>query len=360
MKIKTITCHDVYNTGASLQAYALSQFLRSLGHEVEIIDYKPLYLQKYSLKRVFNPRFNKPGLKQIYLLLKFPERLLALFSKGKREFDLFKKQYLQVTEQTYYSFLDLKNMPPIADVYIAGSDQIWNTLFENGKDPSFYLQFAPETAIKASYAASFATRKIEDGCQEQVKDWISKLDFVSVREKSGITILDELQIANARQVIDPVFLLNKTDWIQLANKERFQEKYIFIYDFEQNPKVALFAQELAEKNRWKIYSFLDNPYCDQTFKNEGPLMFLSLIYHAEYIVSNSFHATAFSLIFNKPFAVFDRMEHINTRMNDLLALVGLNKRNDIVDYSKVNSILEQEIQNSKEYLYGVLEAAEKR
>lgn len=359
MIINTITCHDVYNTGASLQAYALYSYLKSLGHEVKIIDYKPIYLQKYSFRKVPNPRFDKPVLKQLYLVLKLPERIKGHLSKSKKAFDNFTNKYLEVTEKTYYKYEDLKKNPPQADLYIAGSDQIWNTLFQNGKDPSFYLQFAPKGTTKASYAASFATETVVDEYKNKVKNWISSLDCISVREKSGLDILGNFGITRGRLVLDPVFLLSSDEWKKLVGKRPVKEKYIFIYDFDQNEKIAKFARKLAEKKHWKVISFLDNPWADQTFQEEGPEMFLSLIEHAEYIVSNSFHATVFSLIFNKPFAVFDRNEHINTRMNDLMALVGLTKRNDQIDYERVNNVLSAAIKESKDYLDSVIKVAEK-
>ena len=137
MIIKTITCHDVYNLGASLQAYALQTYLQKQGHEVEIIDYKPDYLSgHFKLWGVYNPVYDKPFIRLLYLLAKLPGRLMAL--RRKKAFDVFTKNYLHLTRR-YHSNDELKKDPPIADAYIAGSDQIWNTVFKNGRDPAFYL-----------------------------------------------------------------------------------------------------------------------------------------------------------------------------------------------------------------------------
>ena len=168
MKIKTITCHDVYNLGASLQAYALQNYLLSLGHEVEIIHYKPDYLSNHhKLWLVANPKFNIPFIKQLYLLAKLPGRLIAL--KRKKVFDSFTSKYLRLTRR-YNSYEDLKNDAPEADCYIAGSDQIWNTLFRNGRDAAFYLDFGNQNIKRISYAASFATPEIVPEYKEFVKD----------------------------------------------------------------------------------------------------------------------------------------------------------------------------------------------
>lgn len=367
MIIKTITCHDVYNAGASLQAYALAEYLKRLGNEVEIINYKPDYLRHYKLTGVGNPAYDKPVLREAYNLLKLPGRLKARKGKRKKEFDEFTEKYLPVSEKEYASNEELKAACLSADVFFAGSDQIWNTFFPNGKDPAFYLDFAPEEAIKASYAASFATETIHDGCEEKIKAWLSRLEFISVRESSGLSILVGLGIKNAVTVTDPVFLLDREKWESMAAEESFCEPYILVYDFDKSPAVEMFAKRYAEKNNAKIYSFLSVPYCDRSFEQEGPLMFLSLIKNADFVISNSFHATAFSLIFEKQFAVFKRQEGINTRMVDLLSSVGLSDRLlesgdcDLpeIRFDGVRARLKEKIKESKGYIDKVLEKSGK-
>lgn len=326
MKIKTITCHDVYNAGASLQAYALAKYLKDLGHAVEIIDYKPDYLQHYRLTGIANPKYNKPVLRELYNVLKFPGRLHAKMGKRKRSFDCFTEEYLPVTTRTYHSNEELKTKLPTADIYLAGSDQIWNPVFQNGKDPAFYLDFAPQNAVKASYAASFAVKNIDNAWKSQIKDWLSNLDYISVRESSGVEIIHELGIDKVVHVADPVFLLDRKEWDKLAEPIYNRKPFIFLYDFDNNKQLGKSVRNLARKNGWKVYSYLRNPYCDRCFSQVGPREFLSLVRDAELVVSNSFHATAFSLIFEKPFWVLERKERINTRMRDLLNLLGLKER----------------------------------
>ena len=132
MKIKTITCHDVYNVGASLQAYALVTYLRKLGHDAQIIDYKPDYLSNhYPLWGLGNPAYDKPVIRELYNLAKLPGRLKA--RNGKAEYDRFTAEFLPLTPRRYTSNDDLKQNPPEADVYFAGSDQIWNCFFPTEK-----------------------------------------------------------------------------------------------------------------------------------------------------------------------------------------------------------------------------------
>ena len=274
MKIKTITCHNVYNAGASLQAYALAEYLNSIGHECQIIDYKPDYLKHYKLSGVSNSRYDKPVLRELYNMAKFPGRLKAKYSNKKKEYDRFTADFLPTTTETYTSNEELKSNPPEADIFFAGSDQIWNSFFNNGKDPAFYLDFAPLGTVKASYAASFATENIVTELKPQIKEWLSNMDYISVRESSGLNILNDLGIQEAVQVLDPVFLLPKEKWESIIEYTAGNDSYILLYDFDKNEQLGLAARELAHKNGWKVYSYLDNPYCDRCFKNAGPRAFI--------------------------------------------------------------------------------------
>jgi hypothetical protein len=366
MKICTITCHDVYNHGASLQAYALMKYLINCGNEVEIIDYKPNYLNKhYNLLSIDNPKWEKNIItKSIYLTIKLPKRLLG--RRRKVAFDTFTSKYLRLTKERYTSNEELKKNVPISDVYICGSDQIWNSLHQNGKDPAFYLDFVPEGKIKASYAASFATDTISEVIKPEIKKRIKRLDAVSVRERSGVEILKKLNINNSVNVVDPVFLLDKREWDKLG-KEEFKDKYILIYDFDDSKLIREIALKLQKLKGYKIYSI--NPgrlgYADRYFKYVGPETFVALVKNANFVISNSFHAAVFSIIYEIDFAIVNRNEPINTRMRDLLEDLGLNDRLvdeknnldkllDKIDYKDINGKLNKKIKFSKQFLNNVL------
>lgn len=361
MKIKTITCHDVYNHGASLQAYALMKYLQMQGHDVKIIDYKPDYLSNhYKLTVVSNPKWDRPFFKQLYLLLKLPGRILSL--KRKKQFDLFRDTYLKITTQRYTSNEELKQNPPKADLFIAGSDQIWNTLFPNGKDAAFYLDFASAGSRKISYAASFATDRIYNNKESFVKNKIGRLDAVSVRESSALNLLNQLSIKKGVQVVDPVFLLEISHWKSLIPIGH-NEKFILVYDFEENPLIKKVAQEIAQKQNCKIYTISPSKssYAHCSYHYSGPLEFLELVSKAEMVISNSFHGTAFAIIFKRDFLVVNRSEGINARMQNLLNSLGIGERlidenydfREIVksiNYTKVDSLLSPLIEFSKLYL----------
>jgi len=371
MKICTITCHDVYNFGASLQAYALQHYLESLGHEVEIIDYRPAYLyKKYDWKAFTSRKFEK--FNSIFItrwIFRCAKWCYLRFSMGrKRHFDEFTRKYLRLTPVSYHTFAALQHNPPQADIYIAGSDQIWNPLFPNGKDPSYYMDFALPETKRISYAASFSVNEIPDSYKAFIKALLSKMNAISVREYQGLRILEDMGINNGVKVLDPIFLIEKAEWVKFMN--RYDDKnYILIYDFEGNELLKKTALHFKKKYGLKIYSINDalpRFYADKNFTNVGPKDFIGLIYNCSLFLSNSFHGTAFSIYFNKPFYVFGLTGFsLNSRMDSLLRTVSLENRfidEDTkldslclaCDYEEANQAINKEITISKRYLQKTL------
>lgn len=359
MEIKTITCHEVYNYGASLQEYALLFYLNSLGHNAEAIHYKPPYLSRhFKLNEVSNPKFDKPLIKQLYLLAKLPGRIKDL--KRKKAFDAFSKQYIPTGTTLYRNNEDLTSNLPQADAFICGSDQIWNSFFENGKDLAFYLDFVPDDKLKISYAASFATEDIDENIKPFVKKSVSRLDAISVRETSGVKILNNLGIEKVTQVLDPIFLLDAAHWVKTFIKP-VEGNYVLVYDFDSNPQIKEHALKLKKEKGFKIFAMNKNiNYADKNFSMQGPETFLSLIYHSQIILTNSFHGLAFAILFEKPFKVVNRNEKINTRMKDLLNIFDLSfllyasdidiKKSKEINYTQVNEQTVIQINKSKNFL----------
>ena len=301
MKIKTITCHDCYNLGASLQAFALQYYLESLGHDVQIINYKPGYLSgHFRFGAVNNPVFDRPIVKQLYLLAKLPGRLLSL--SRKKAFDRFTVKYLNLTRR-YNSYEELKADAPEADAYIAGSDQIWNTLFPNGRDAAFYLDFGKSEVRRISYAASFATKEVVPEFREFVSKELRNLNFISIREKISLPLLNSLGRTDGVAVCDPVFLLSKDEWKKLADscKIDLNEKYLLVYLTDKSDEIKQIALKIHKATGWKIYGVgqFREKWIHKCYVNAGPLDFVKIINEAQYVISNSFHATAFSLILEK-------------------------------------------------------------
>ena len=339
MRICTITCHDVYNAGASLQAYALQTYLKSLGHDVKIIDYKPDYLsQHYRLDVIGNPKYDKPLLKQAYLLAKLPGRLRML--PRKEAFDRFTAAHL---------------------------DLIWNPLFPNGKDPAFYLDFV-QRGTRAAYAASFSVDDFPEALRAATAGYLKRFDHVAVREKSGLAILRSLGIEGAISVLDPVFLLDRAQWETMAAQpEHCDVPYLLVYAFDNDATIRGLAERIAAERGLRIYSVFDLPYAERCFALDGPEVFLGLIQNAAFVLSNSFHATAFSVIFEKEFAVVERTEQLNSRMRDFTALLGLPERMVTAestlppdtDWAAVRCRLSADIDKSKAYIDKVLRDGEK-
>lgn len=363
-KICTITCHDVYNAGASLQAYALMKYLQNQDYEVEIINYKPKYLRHFELFNI-NPKFNKNIFtKIIYLVIKVPKRIYhRVTNKRKHNYDRFTKKYLTVTKKKYSSNEDLKSDIPEAEIYIAGSDQIWNPILDNGRDPSFYLDFVPNNKVKISYAGSFAVSELPNDIKVTVKEHLEKFDAISVRESSAISILEDLEINTGVAVLDPVFLLSKEEWLEICPKLNL-DKYVLVYDFDWSEDIKMLAQKVAKEKGYKIYSVLKCDYADESFYDIGPDAFVSLVTNAELVLSNSFHATAFSLILKKQFFTFRRNWKLNTRMEDLLNDAGVEDRlidsididvDSKLDWNKIDHKLAEKINVSKQFLKNNLE-----
>lgn len=331
MIIKTLTTYDVYNYGASLQAFALLKYLKGKGHDAQIIRYQPVYLsRKYDYKWV-NPesRMSKYAVTRfVYRIGKFIQRQTTLGRK--RMFDFFNHHVLDETETLYTTFDELKSNPPKADLYICGSDQIWNVLYDAGRDPAFYLDFAPEGRKKGSYAASFSYLNIDEENKKRICNSLTSFDAVSVREYHGINILETMGI-KGEWVLDPVFLINSSDWKDFASKGKYDinpnEDFLLLYDFEGNPLLKRCAINYAKEKKLKIYAIVDTyglRYADKNFSDAGPYEFVQLINNCKAFISNSFHGTAFSIIFHKPFFVFNRNRHpVNSRMESLTKLFHL-------------------------------------
>lgn len=363
MKIKTITCHKVYNYGASLQEMALVEFLNKSGYDAESIAYTPNYLtDPHKLFVCLSPNWNKNYfLKMIYILIKFPSRL-KLIVRQKR-FNSFEKINTLVTKETFLNNEDLKKLKNSADVFICGSDQIWNPIFPNGRDPAFYLNFAQGgKAILMSYAASFATETIPEDNVEFVKSNVRKLDFISVRETSGEKLLNSLGFNSVEQVLDPVFLLSEDYWLTKIGPRLISKKYILIYDFDTNIEIEKIAKKLAKTEGFILVGINQNlNYVNRNLYLHGPDVFLNLLKYADLILTTSFHALAFALIFKKRIGVFNRNISINTRMRDLLHILDLsdylfNSSSELslkhfeIDYDIVEKVLDTQIQRSKKFL----------
>ena len=320
MRICTITCQNADNHGARLQCYALVKHLQKRGHSVEVIDYRPDYMRDPKLW--YRPGFS---LKQwAKLFMQFPYRRRCVLRH--QCFDEFSKKYIPLT-RIYHSIEELREDPPQADMYIAGSDQIWNTTFRNGTDPGYYLDFGPKEVRRESFAASFATEDIVPSARDFVKENLKRFDKITVREQSALKILENLGYQGSLQD-DPVFLLSAQEWNEIADGTGEGENYVLVYDFYNDDNIKQEALRIAQERDLNIYAVcpMKLSYADKNYVYSGPETFVSLIKNASCVVSNSFHGTVFAMIYHVPFKVIDRPDGLNVRMHDLLE--RYNTRND--------------------------------
>jgi len=314
MKICTITCSNTDNHGARLQTYALVKYLQDQGNDVSVIDYRPPYM---------NPSFRVfywPGLsikEWAKFFLRIPQRIRS--KKRHKSFVSFSSEHLPLTEKVYRSIQDLRQNPPCADKYIAGSDQIWNTFFPNGTDPAFYLDFGPKTIRRESYAASFATTELRPGTEDFVRKSLARFDKISVREKSGLSLLEQLGIPGGVQEDDPVFLLSAEKWMELADGTGEGEHYLLVYDFFSDPVLKQKAKSAARSRNLRIFAIcpFKQHYADKNFTTAGPESFVSLVKNATLVVTNSYHAIAFCSIFQREYLFVPRPDGLNERIDDL-------------------------------------------
>lgn len=360
MKIDIITMHRVFNYGSVLQTYALSRYLEEQGYEVEIIDYIPKRFRTKEVLFYVNPSRNKSFVhKLFYIIVSLPGRLMH-----KKIFETFMNLNYNISKNKYYEIDDLRQNVPQADIYITGSDQVWNSGFENRVDEAYYLDFIPKGRKRIAYAASFGKSSLEEYEYEKIRELINKYDNISVREDSAIEILNTLGYKGGIHVLDPTLLLNRLEWEKKASGKLTKQRYVLIYQLNSNQKILEYANKIAKKNGWKVakfgWDYIKPKGVDINFAYKKPEDFLSAIKNAEFIVTDSFHGTIFSLKFNKQFICVAPPKY-RGRLDSILRKVNLEERiisddkdfNNIkgnIDYRYINDILSREKIIAENYL----------
>lgn len=371
-KIGIINFHFAYNYGAVLQCVALAKYLELGKYQVEVINYQP------SSIRDAYPLYIKPLKKAVesfqgekrdrLYILRLCNRYIRNVrwnldywyrTEKKKQFDEFVADNLVCTE-VYLKFEDLLIKSPADDIYISGSDQIWNKDNTDGKfDSAYFLEFGNKNTKRIVYGASVGTRPTEQDIAYIVEN-IKGLNAVSVRERSLADRLVSEGCTYVKHVCDPVFFLEKDQWKEMISSTRKKDKFILIYCFEQTNEFVEYISKIRKRNKCKIidispYTRIWGSYHD---KKCGPKKFLEYFYEADYVITDSFHGTSFSIIFEKKFITFLR-KNTSSRMEDLLDGLGLRKRiysnncdrmEEDIDYHEVNEKKEKLIYASKEFL----------
>jgi len=367
-KVEVITLQRVPNYGSVLQGYATQEVIKKIGHDVELINYYPERMHMHAmLKRL---KEKTPKLKKSFILRNIA-RVVILPSYIKRffVFKKFVKKHIHMTQKQYSNLEELMKDVPEADIYCTGSDQVWNSKWNEGIDKCLFLEFVPKDKKKISYSASFGKAKLDDEEKEETKKLLEKYEFLAMREKSGVEILQDLGIQEGIQVLDPTLLLTKQEWETLISNKYSHKKYIFMYNINRNKKLDKYAKEFSKRKGLPLIYVSYNYH--ECFKyghlkcNPSVEDFLSLIANAEYVLTDSFHCTAYSINFNKNLLVA-YPDRFSTRLASIVELTGVTDRviNDYedfsicdreIDFEYANKILEEEREKSIEYLKKAIE-----
>lgn len=317
MKIATVTFHWATNYGAVLQAFALQQYLKINGYETEIINYIPF---KLKCREIIS------HVKHINVKWIFKEYRI----------NKFRKYYLTLSKKKYHTSSELTKECHNYDVYICGSDQIWNEWFvlssEDSPNLSYYLKFVKSEKVRISYATSFGTNKLNSKIIDLVKPELEKFKSIGVRENTGKAIVEKMGL-NATLVIDPTLLLERESYEKLICNTKIKEEYqLFSYILHEN-------QIMADNIDKHIFNKYFNKKTDKMYNQEpiGIVDWLYNIKNCRFVSTNSFHGTIFAIIFNKPFIVIPvEGSNMNNRITTLLTSVGLENR--IIDSFNENKI----------------------
>lgn len=350
MKIGIITFINTINFGASLQAYALQETLNKLGNDAEVIR----YVNKEIEEKEKNNSKTNISLKTIYKNL--------IMGRGIKKKTLAFQEYeknnvrfgLELNEQ------NKKEVNSKYDLFITGSDQVWNMRITNA-DWNYFLSFVDENSKKVSYAPSFGNDVFPDDKKETTKKYLEQFKAISVREKAGKDLINQICNRDVEVVVDPTLLLSKDDW---ENRIKFKPKmahYILVYFPHNKKKVFDFVYKLKEKTGLPVVYLSISPKLQKgvkTIYDASPDEFLGWVDNADYVVTGSFHGTAFSLNLNKQF--YYESSGKESRIGNLVNITGTVDRNiddnveiDLekkIDYNVINMKIDEHRNKSLEWL----------
>lgn len=365
-EIALLTCF-MDNYGACLQAYALQSLLLEKGYAIDIIRY--LEPRGYEdTRKIFQKIIrSNPVIKFRCLIDKKYEK-----EYHRHEcFEKFRREHLLFFESDFYSYEEVKSITKKYDVFLCGSDQIWNPTFYKGPNRVYYLDFA-DGKRRVSYAPSIGINDMPKEYRDEFVRMISKFDCITVREETGKKIIEKYTKKKANVVLDPTFLLTSKKWEDFASTSKFNigEEYIFCYLFGERDYYFKFIDMISQKLKCKvvIIPFTEKQHAKgyHNIWEANPVDFVKLVFNAKFVITDSFHATAFSINLNKPFYSLLRhdvadKESMNSRIFDILKLTKLENRlwydntvidkfEDKIDWEVSNNILKEKREKHIEML----------
>lgn len=341
LKIALITIHWANNYGASLQVFATVKTLSKYG-EVSVIDYRNSYTSKTMawIRWGSDPRD----------ILRIGKDLLRLFPRYRviKKFENFNYTYLNLTPPME-NVEDFKKLAKEYDLFISGSDQIWNPKIVNEDavlDRRYFLDFVIEKK-KISYASSIGTYRYKESEIAQVVSLLNHYDFLSVREKDSSQYLSNLLNREVSHVLDPTLLHTKNEWLQFFDIQdnKDEKPYILVYASKKDPLLKQIVEEVTKQLDIRVITIDQDPFTNfknnRHIKDAGPDEFIKLFAQASFIITNSFHGTCFSINFNIPFIITPPPTSIN-RIESLLTAVGVPNR-ITTDGTKLSELIENKI-----------------
>tara|TARA_R110000850_G_scaffold120556_5_gene237921 strand:- start:3422 stop:4546 length:1125 start_codon:yes stop_codon:yes gene_type:complete len=331
MKIAILTIHWANSYGGSLQSLATQEVLSRYG-DVKIIDYKTKHLEKTMWLVRFGTRPRD--------ILRMGKDLFRLPSRHKllKNFKLFFQSNYKLTKKIC-SDNDLQGLNEEFDVFVCGSDQIWNPNILESFDLNYYLKFVKDDRKKIAYASSkgsYIYNKEEEG---KIISELERFNAIGVREIDTKNYLDEkLSNKKIEHVLDPTLLLDKNEWLSLLNiqNKEFCEPYLFVYTLKKDSFVRNLIKKISSKLNLKVVVIDQDPilgfHADEHIRGASPKDFVDLIFNASFVLTNSFHGTAFAANFEKPFLSI-RPETGTNRIKDFLLKIG--ESNRLVDEKSI-------------------------
>lgn len=335
MKVGILTFHRATNYGTALQAFATQKGIKKLGVDTEIIDYRPEYIERtLRVRKLSNAKSLKEILSIIVNGVLYP-------GMAKRKSENFKQFFklMQVSDKVCYDTSEVAKAAQDYDAIVSGSDQLFNRNV-TGDDVTYFLPF--KHRCKLTFASSFGERALSNDRVEEIAPFFSDLDSLSVREKTALSIMSQIKnvnpdAKNATSVLDPTFLLSKEEWNEYADKSLKLPKdgYILTYYMIETPLMREITAKLQQKTGLKIVNIKPSKkqvilHQGKNLSYAGPAQFLECYKNASYVVTNSFHGTAFAINYGIPFFTstlpVSMAGEVNSRLSDICELLDVSHR----------------------------------
>lgn len=313
MKTYILTIHHIHNFGSVFQATALCSFLKDNGYEAKIVDYRPKY---YELGR--NKWKTRLGQFLNY----------SFFRRRKKKFESFVCANQDCTDTRYLTDVQLPLLDQENALFISGGDQLWNPYHPCGNDPVYKLSFVSK-GKKVAFGTSIGRCNLNTEEITALAEATDNFSFIGLREASTVDMLKQFSKTSVMHMCDPVALYEAA-WYKerFVHERRIQQPYVMVYLVKPSALLDEAIENLKKMGYRivRVSGFKKQCACDELIKDAGPEEILSYLYYSDFVLSASFHATLFSILFEKQFASLLPGANTNARIEDILSYTGLSSR----------------------------------